>query len=743
MHRHTSGRIAAWWCAVLLGALAVDARAEPDEPTVPSLDPSRPRIALVLSGGGARGLAHIGVLKVLDELRVPVDVITATSMGAIVGGAYAAGYSPAQLEKLVTATDWREIFARRAPRADLHFRRKEDDFKSLSDIEFGIKENGVTLPRGAVGTQSLGLFLRALGGPVKEVNDLALLPIPFAAMATDLATGKLEVLQKGVSLSSAMRASMSVPGAFAPFELNGRVLVDGGLVRNLPVDIARSMGARFVIAVNVGTPLTPREHLTDVLAVTEQMVNILTEQNVERSLAELNLDDVLITPDLERYTSRDFNRGEEIRRAGEMAARAVADRLRAFSVSEEQFAAYERARSNPVREDRALAISGVSVEGLHTVDIGAVQSALEIPPGKPLHSEEIDRAIQRVFGRGDFEAVTYSLIDDPLGRRLVVTPYEKSWGYNAIRLGGDIVTGIGADDSFNFIAAHTWSWLNSAGGEWRNEVQIGAQRRLMTEFFQPLASGSPWFVIPRFEILREQAEIFVDRQALFTLESRQMTAEFQVGREIQGFGTARLAVGWLRADADVRVGPPVLPGAPVETRYVGAELRIDTLDSIAFPRRGLFFVGQYLHYDAKLDPTEHKDPRSFDTLVPFTVGRYTLIATLRHADTGLAVGERLGGPFNLSGTRLGEIAGARSTFGRIFVLRNISDAFGDIVMPIYLGASFETGYARGGAFAGPSDWQRAVSVFLGADSIVGPLYVVAGKTFGGGAAFYLMWGRPR
>jgi NTE family protein len=184
-------------------------------------------------------------------------------------------------------------------------------------------------------------------------------------------------------------------------------------------------------------------------------------------------------------------------------------------------------------------------------------------------------------------------------------------------------------------------------------------------------------------------------------------------------------------------------GDPVETRFIGVEFRIDTLDSISFPRRGCFFVGQYLRYDAQLSPTEHRDPRSFDTLLPFSFERYTLIATLRRADTGLDVGERLGGPFNLTGTRLGEIAGARSTFGRVFLVRNISDAFGDIVMPIYLGASFETGYARGGEFAGPSDWQRAFSVFLAADSIVGPVYLVAGKTFGGGSAIYLMWGRPR
>ena len=216
----------------------------------------------------------------------------------------------------------------------------------------------------------------------------------------------------------------------------------------------------------------------------------------------------------------------------------------------------------------------------------------------------------------------------------------------------------------------------------------------------------------------------------------------QVGQELIGLGTARICAGWIRAGSTVRVGLPI-GSDHSETGFVGTEFRIDTLDSLAFPRTGVFFAARYLHYNARLNPGEHKDPRLFDSVVPFSFGRYTLIAMLRRADTGLELGERLGGPFNLTGTRLGEVAGSRGTLARLFVVRNISDAFGDIVMPIYLGTSLETGYARGGEFAGPSDWQRAFSIFVGADSVVGPIYVLAGKTFGGGTALYLMWGRPR
>lgn len=236
----------------------------------------RPCVGLVLSGGGARGFAHVGVIKVLEEMHIKVDVVTGTSMGAMVGGAYAAGYTGAQLEETVNGVDWKRMFASRADRSDLPWRQKMDDYSNLSSGSIRLTHKGeIVLPDSLVPSQELTLFLEKETGVVNHINDLSNLAIPFTAVATDLVNGDRVELQKGLNLAAAMRASMSVPGVFAPVMQGNRLLVDGGLVDNLPVELARKMGADVIIAVNVGTPLLKRDELNSVVAVMGQMVHTL------------------------------------------------------------------------------------------------------------------------------------------------------------------------------------------------------------------------------------------------------------------------------------------------------------------------------------------------------------------------------------------------------------------------------------------------------------------------------------
>src|SRR5688572_999534 len=296
---------------------------------------ARPRICLVLSGGGARGAAHIGVLKVLDEMRVPVDCIAGTSMGAVVGGAYASGLPLAEMETLVAGIDSNRLFVERPPREDQSMRRKADDLGILFGLEVGLRDGEMLLPKGIVsGVQLEGVLRGLIRTPGHR--DFDKLPIPYRAVATDLETGRAVVFSEG-QVVTAMRASMSVPGAIAPAESGGRILVDGGLTDNLPVGIARSMGADIVIAVNLGTPLLQRTQLSSALGVTTQMINILTEQNVQASLASLRATDILIEPELGNFSASDF---DDLARAvpiGEAAARKVAPRLAALSVAPEEY----------------------------------------------------------------------------------------------------------------------------------------------------------------------------------------------------------------------------------------------------------------------------------------------------------------------------------------------------------------------------------------------------------------------
>ena len=283
--------------ALLAAVLAVGAaRAQ----TAASEQAARPRICLVLSGGGARGAAHVGVVKILEQMRVPVDCVVGTSMGAIVGAAYASGSTLPEMEDLLGTLSTRLLFKELPPREERSIHQKLDDARNLSP-ELGLGSEGLLLPKGLVSGVQLESVLRRLSKApgFHRFDDL---PIPYRAVATDLTTGKPVVLSQG-ELASAMRASMSVPGVVDPVRLEGRLLVDGGLTNNLPVDVARAMGADVVIAVNLGTPLLRAEQLNSIVGVTGQMINILTEQNVQASLASLRPGDILILPQLGDFSA--------------------------------------------------------------------------------------------------------------------------------------------------------------------------------------------------------------------------------------------------------------------------------------------------------------------------------------------------------------------------------------------------------------------------------------------------------
>jgi len=332
--------------AVCLAAAALWAAVPPAARAQTAAAPgaaARPKIALVLSGGGARGMAHLGVLRVLEELRVPVDIVVGTSFGAIVGGAYAGGAEVDQLERLVRATDWSRVLQDRPPRDELSYRRREDDTLVSSRLEFGVGRSGLTLPRGAFSSAEVEQLLRELT-PTATLLRVTELPLVFRAVATDMLTGEM-VTPTDVALFTAMRASMSVPGAFAPITVDGRVLGDGGLVSNLPVQLARDLGAEVLIAVNLGTPLAGPEALSSALGMAQQMLNILTEQNVTRSLRELAPRDVLITPDLTGVQFMDFSQVPRSVEAGAAAARAQAGRLAQWSVTPAQFESFRQRRT--------------------------------------------------------------------------------------------------------------------------------------------------------------------------------------------------------------------------------------------------------------------------------------------------------------------------------------------------------------------------------------------------------------
>ena len=746
--------------ALLLSVLALcafeAAAASPDEVRAACRREHRPCVGLVLSGGGARGFAHVGVIEVLEQLGVRIDVVTGTSMGSMVGGAYAAGFSLEQLRDTVLGVDWDKMLAPRPDRVILPFRRKLDDYKSLpsSGLEIG-RDGTPMLPESFVPSEELELFLNDKTGAVAMVNDLSRLSIPFAAPATDLVAGERFVMQKNCTLGEAMRASMSVPGAFAPVAFEGRLLVDGGLMDNLPVALARSMGADVVIAVNVGTPLGGRDGLGSVVGVMGQMVNILTEQNVRASLKLLNEGDVLIAPDLTGLNSTDLKKSDEIIERGRQAAQAAAQKLKRYARPRTEWLAWNEAREQPfadVEASKRHVLSGIRVaQSKHAAaSPERILQSADIDVDQEQTNRTLDDAVRRVWANGDFSSVTYRFDPGPNGTELlVIEPKEKRAGYSSLRFGGSVQTNFNDDSTYNLLFAHTWHLLNGWGAEWRNEVQIGEEQRLLSELYQPLGAGSPWFLLPSVEYSREPFDVYVDGEREARRRNDVFNADLMLGFELKRWGYAGVSVGWIKTKTNREIGRA--EGASADNSftapYLGTTLLIDTLDNINFPTKGLrvSFSGRYAEREA--GDTDSQRSYQFEALVPYSIGPWTATVNGEIARSTMTNAFSLGGAQRLSGSSYGRWTGSRLEYGRLSIARDMSAAFKTLfTQPVWLGATLEAGRAwnpsdPAGVESGCDDWRRAASIYIGIDSLVGPLYLSYGRTFGDDQAVYFLWGR--
>ena len=537
--------------------------------TVPEiLSPSvkRPRICLVLSGGGARGAAHAGVLKVLEEYRVPIDCIAGTSMGALIGASYATGMTVPEMEKVTGDITNEKLFKDNPPRQELSMRRKADDYKPYFGPEIGLTDGSLKLPKGAVSGIQLETVLRQLSR-AKGYHDFDTLPIPFRAVATDLVTGKAVVFSDG-EIANVMRASMSVPGAVAPAEIDGMLLVDGMLTSNLPVETARAMGADIVIAVNVGTPLLKREQLSGIFGVTGQMLSILTEQNVQASLATLKPDDILISPELGDYSTGDFDDLVKIIPLGEVAARKVASRLAALSIPADEYAALRKRQQAEVLPD-LRPVDEIQFQHLQRVQQQAVQKVMQTQAGAPISQATLDADMRRLYGTGDFEHVNYRYLEEPGKRVLSVNAVEKSWGPNYLRFGLGLSSDFSGDSYFNLLASYRKSWINAYGAEWRTDLQIGRSMSLGTEFYQPLEPAGRFFIAPHAALERRTVDLYQGDRRIATYDAQSALAGVDLGVQLQQYGVFRLGVlgGVLRPKLDT--GPASLSPGQSDVRISG------------------------------------------------------------------------------------------------------------------------------------------------------------------------------
>jgi NTE family protein len=682
----------------------------------------------------------------LDRLRVPVDVIAGTSMGAVVGGLYASGMSGDEIEHALASLNWQAAFRDRPPRTQLDYRRKEEDREFLVNLPLGLQGRRLVIPKGLVQGQLLTETLRRLTVPVARITDFDQLPTPFRAVATNLETGAKVVLGSG-DLTTAMRASMSVPGVFAPVEYHNEILVDGGLADNLPIDVARAMGVDVLIVVDAGFPLQPNKNLNSLPSITNQMLAILLRRNIERDLATLSPQDIVVTLQLGDFSSYDFPDTMKIVNAGATAVSAAEPRLSSLAVSEADYQRYLQARH--AARDGLPTVEYVKVQPDSKTYERQINDLFGQFVGKPLDPDGLEEQVEALYGRGDMEMLDYQLDHDPFGHYgLDFNARRNSWGPNYLRFGVQLEDDFKGLTTFDAAGRLDITELNSLGAESVWDGQVGTAPYLATELYLPLSNVYRYFLAPHLQVqAHDIAQVEGGRQVgLFRTSSFDYGIDF--GREFSNWGEMR--VGVLKSDGNTHVslGDFSVPATHFDVTESFLRVGYDTLDSANFPHSGQALVAQ-LSIEGNGGGAQGTDLLTVDWRAAHSWARNTVVAWLSAGSTtgGSQTNVRtffpLGGFLNLSGVQAQTLAGPQYAIGRLIYLRKVGNGGEGILdVPAYIGSSFEIGNVWADHHdISLGDTRKDFSIFFGADTYVGPAYFAVGYDESGSFQLFLFLGR--
>jgi NTE family protein len=708
--------------------------------------PARPRIGLVLGGGGAKGGAHIGVIKVLEEMHIPIDCIAGTSMGSIVGAAYATGASAQELEKIVTSISWKAVLAN-VPREDEPYHRKTLDAAFTNNLELGIKDDGIVAPGGLLPTHQIEGLFRKIVASAGGVSDFNQLPIPFRAVSTDLESGEVQVWDRG-DLAQAMRASMAVPGVFAPVKANDHLYVDGMLVRNLPVDIARQTCADVVIVVPLGNPPPPRKNLNSLLGVASQSMNIAIEANERAQLATLTDKDVQISVVLKDITSGDFDKVPDAIPYGEAAARKMAPQLARYSISPQAYAAWRASLPRINGIGTGIVIDEVRVAGYQVTNPEVMKTVLHVKAGDTYDAAAAAADTDRLVARGDYVAVDYRLevID---GRNvLTYTVTEKPWGPNYLLVDLNLSTDFHGQTAWGARADVDDRWLNSLGGELRSAIQLGEPNAFATSLYQPLEKTQTFFVSPTLLAQQSLEYVYQYDDPVLQLDVRRLSARLDTGMALSNWGELRVGLERGTVTVKQKIGDPLVtdPTGTYQVGGVSARFGIDTLDRRIFPGAGTLLVIKGYFAETGLGSDANYRLAAEEYQATFTQGlrnNWTF-----YVRSGSDFGSHApyydqfqqGGLFNFSGYQIGELVGREYALGEVQFRRAVTLS-GTSDYATFIGGSLETGNVWDRLDGtSPSGVLVAGSVFVGISSKLGPVYLAYGHADHGVSALYLYLG---
>lgn len=706
----------------------------------PRPEVDRPTIGLALGGGGARGSAHIGVLRVLEEMNIPVDYIAGTSIGSLVGALYATGMESQELEEVITGIDWDYLFKDQTPRAALSTRRKQDDDLAMFGPKFGVGKDSNLTREGAITGQKIGFLFESLIKQQTQLTDFNELPIPFRAVAMDLKTGDPVVLAKG-DLALAMRSSMSVPGVFVPVEWGDYLLVDGGMVDNVPIDVVRGLGADIVIAINVGSGLKSPEELTNVLAIAGQITGLMTTKNTVKSLATLTSSDILIEPPLgDSISASDFAKAAKGIKIGYASAIEAQADLQALALSEGDYRAYREAKEGCVSVPERVQF--VRLDNQSRFDDAVILNRMTLQEGDTLDIDILESDILDIYALGFLNLARYELVEENDELGVVYHVSQDTRGTQFLETGLTF-SGDGDDSSFNVRLGLLKTDLDGYGSEARALAQVGDDPALLLELYKYFDPNLRWFIQPQLAAERRGITQYdEDGDALMRMQVDQYGAGLGIGREFGRHGAIKGGVTVYTGNVDVDIGPPGVEDEDFDGGEYFLTGLYDRLDDRYFPGHGDLLRVNYYNSDESLGADREYEQILFDGLSARTYGDHSLMAGGRYYETLDGVSPnysqfRAGGFARLSGYRFEELRG--QNFGMVMAGYRYH-AGGSGLFPAYLGTTLEYG-----AMADDADdiFDEALihgSAYFGYRSPIGPLYLGIGMAEGGKQTYFLYVG---
>ncbi|MBE4349288.1 serine protease [Vibrio parahaemolyticus] len=731
--------------------------------------PTRPRVAVVLAGGGAKGAAHIGVLKALEEMHIPVDIITGTSMGAYVGGLYATGMSADEIESFIYSVDWNSGYRDRVDRSQRRVRDKEYEDRYQITTDLGLRFGEVRAPTGVVQGQNMLRVLRETTGNLGRFDSFDELAIPYRSVATDILELDEVVIGNGY-LVDAMMASMSVPGALPPYKLNGHMLVDGGVVNNMPVDVARAMGADVVIAVDISTDYKTEDDFTGLFTVADQLSNYLVRRSTQQQVETLQEQDVYIRPNVGQMETVEFDKMPWAFQSGYDITKEMESKLAGLRLSNAEYQKYidhkQEVRKKLVYGDDRVVDEIVIVNNTHYSDV-LLTNRLELETGRKIETAEIEKAVENLYALDRFELITYHFEEVDGSNLLVFDVNEKSWGPNYLNFRFFLEDDFDTDSQYGIGMSTNFTNLNSHGAEMALNVEMGTDKLIEAELYSPVLSSQEFFVAGKVAYSSEGRNLPVsdDDSSLSSVNDflpvsyTEFVSEIAIG--IQPTLWQELRLGGRYSSGSIELSTLASVGnLDFERRGLFANYRLDTLDDFAFPTRGLLVDLEYLvSHDTSPEEIGQSKPKDIveDTVYEIdarfkgamSYQRHTLVGQAEYSfvqskNSSITLDPReLGGFLHLSGIPRNSLIGQNLFFSSlVYRYKWFDNDFGLFEAPVYVGASLEHGgtWSDNDLKLNEAPLYNAASIFFGVDSPIGPIMLAYGRTEQDMEAVYLIVG---